>query len=158
MNKVDNEVKIAEKLKFWEEQDQINKELIPRVVKNHEMITDLTFQFEKSLTSVASLQANIDKLHEDLNSLTQINTENEKSINNLQKELIKYEELKNVVNGQGQQIQEIKNEISEQGKRIQEIKSILIESNTKEEKRSSNRLISIGVICAIILSIIGILL
>ena len=33
LSEVSKEIKIAEKLKFWEEQDQINKELIPRVVK-----------------------------------------------------------------------------------------------------------------------------
>ena len=47
LSEVSKEIKIAEKLKFWEEQDQINKELIPRVVKHHEMITDLAAQFDK---------------------------------------------------------------------------------------------------------------
>ena len=31
--------KIADKVKFWEEQDHINKELIPRVLKQHELLT-----------------------------------------------------------------------------------------------------------------------
>ena len=31
--------KIADKVKFWEEQDRINKELIPRVLKQHELLT-----------------------------------------------------------------------------------------------------------------------
>ena len=31
--------KIAGKVKFWEEQDRINKELIPRVLKQHELLT-----------------------------------------------------------------------------------------------------------------------
>ena len=30
---------IADKVKFWEEQDRINKELIPRVLKQHELLT-----------------------------------------------------------------------------------------------------------------------
>lgn len=31
--------KIAERVKFWEEQDRINRELIPRVIKNHELLS-----------------------------------------------------------------------------------------------------------------------
>ncbi len=31
--------KIADKVKFWEEQDRINRELIPRVLKQHELLT-----------------------------------------------------------------------------------------------------------------------
>ena len=33
-----SEPKIAERVKFWQEQDRINRELIPRVVKNHELL------------------------------------------------------------------------------------------------------------------------
>ena len=35
-------ISIAEKVKFWEEQDRINKSLIPRVVKMNEIITELS--------------------------------------------------------------------------------------------------------------------
>ncbi len=31
--------KIGDKVKFWEEQDRINRELIPRVLKQHELLT-----------------------------------------------------------------------------------------------------------------------
>ena len=31
--------KIAERVKFWQEQDRINRELIPRVIKNHELLS-----------------------------------------------------------------------------------------------------------------------
>lgn len=34
-------VKIGEKVKFWEEQDKLNRELIPRVLKNHGLIETL---------------------------------------------------------------------------------------------------------------------
>ena len=34
-----NEPKIAERVKFWQEQDRINRELIPRVIKGHELLT-----------------------------------------------------------------------------------------------------------------------
>lgn len=33
-------VRIAEKVKFWEEQDKINQSLIPRVLKNHDLIKE----------------------------------------------------------------------------------------------------------------------
>ncbi|MCY4624899.1 MAG: hypothetical protein OXC99_07865 [Chloroflexi bacterium] len=32
-------VPISERVKFWEEQDKINKELIPRVIRQHELLT-----------------------------------------------------------------------------------------------------------------------
>ena len=31
--------RIAERVKFWEEQDRINQELIPRVIRQHELLT-----------------------------------------------------------------------------------------------------------------------
>ena len=31
---------IAERIKFWEEQDRINQELIPRVIRQHELLTE----------------------------------------------------------------------------------------------------------------------
>lgn len=160
MSKVDNEVKIAERLKFWEEQDQINKELIPRVVKNHEMITDLTFQFEKSMNAIASIQANVDELHNDIDNINQYNSAIEMKINNLQNEYTKYEVLNSEVMRHRGQLQELKSELNRQGQAIQEIKYIVDEMNQKsiEEKNNSNKLISIGVLCAIILSIIGIIL
>ena len=33
------EPKIAERVRFWQEQDRINRELIPRVIKSHELLT-----------------------------------------------------------------------------------------------------------------------
>lgn len=32
-------VPISERVRFWEEQDRINKELIPRVIRQHELLT-----------------------------------------------------------------------------------------------------------------------
>ena len=39
--KIDTEdaPRIAERIKFWEEQDRINQELIPRVIRQHELLT-----------------------------------------------------------------------------------------------------------------------
>lgn len=42
-NEFNNEIiKIGEKVKFWEEQERLNRELIPRVIKNNEHIKSLT--------------------------------------------------------------------------------------------------------------------
>ena len=35
----DETVKIADKVRFWEEQDRINQELIPRFIRQHELLT-----------------------------------------------------------------------------------------------------------------------
>ncbi len=32
-------VSIADRVRFWEEQDKINQELIPRVIRQHELLT-----------------------------------------------------------------------------------------------------------------------
>jgi CHASE3 domain sensor protein len=32
-------IPISERVRFWEEQDRINKELIPRVIRQHELLT-----------------------------------------------------------------------------------------------------------------------
>ena len=49
--------KIAEKVKFWEEQDRINKELIPRVLKLHELFTEHVEYHEEVSTLIAGLEA-----------------------------------------------------------------------------------------------------
>ena len=52
-NKLKEDISIVEKLKFWEEQDRINSSLIPRVVKMHETITELS----KTVNSYSNLYA-----------------------------------------------------------------------------------------------------
>ena len=49
--------KIAEKVKFWEEQDRINQELIPRVLKQHELLASHIKSHESSSVNMASLEA-----------------------------------------------------------------------------------------------------
>jgi len=50
------EVKIAEKIKFWEEQDKINQELIPRVIKNHELISELVIRIDEQSTIIGNIK------------------------------------------------------------------------------------------------------
>ena len=38
---------IADKVRFWEEQDKINQELIPRVIRQHELLTAHIADHEK---------------------------------------------------------------------------------------------------------------
>ena len=52
---------IAEKVRFWEEQDRINQELIPRVLRQHEL---LIASHEESRTQLAALDSRIDSLTE----------------------------------------------------------------------------------------------
>ncbi|MEM5601306.1 hypothetical protein AAHB61_13315 [Bacillus cereus] len=113
MSEVSKEIKIAEKLKFWEEQDQINKELIPRVVKSHEMITDLAAQFDKNLISMSLFQENIDENDEEISSL--------------------HEKLKSESSKRMEQISKLTAKVEEQDIHISEMKSMLM--NQEEEIR-----------------------
>ena len=51
--------KIGEKVRFWEEQDRINKELIPRVVKQHQLFTAHVQGHEDIQVHMAALDARI---------------------------------------------------------------------------------------------------
>ena len=53
--------KIAEKVRFWEEQDRINQELIPRVIKQHELFTAHIEHHESASVHIAALEARIRK-------------------------------------------------------------------------------------------------
>ena len=51
--------KIAEKVRFWEEQDRINQELIPRVIKQHELFTAHVRGHEDVQVRMAAMDARI---------------------------------------------------------------------------------------------------
>ena len=55
---------IADKVKFWEEQDRINKELIPRVLKQHELLTAHIANHEEARAQTAALDSRIGALDE----------------------------------------------------------------------------------------------
>ena len=59
MNNEDTEKRppIAEKVKFWLEQDRINKELIPRVIKVHETVTKHIEGHEEASAAIVSMEA-----------------------------------------------------------------------------------------------------
>lgn len=51
--------RIAESVKFWEEQDRINKSIIPRILKNHDLIMDITKQVSSFSEAIAKAEAKI---------------------------------------------------------------------------------------------------
>lgn len=51
--------KIAEKVRFWEEQDRINQELIPRIIKQHELFSAHVEGHEDVRVQMAALDARI---------------------------------------------------------------------------------------------------
>lgn len=155
LSEVSKEIKIAEKLKFWEEQDQINKELIPRVVKNHEMITDLAAQFDKNLISMSLLQENIDENNEEIDSLHEkLKNESSKRMEQISKLTAKIEE-------QDIHISEMKSMLMNQEEEIREVKKVLEKVNKSLGVTGNNKgnvAVNIGVLIAIILSMIAITL
>ena len=58
--------KIAERVKFWQEQDRINRELIPRVIKGHELLTKHVETHDEShlaaMSEIQVLQARVSDL------------------------------------------------------------------------------------------------
>lgn len=50
---------IADKVRFWEEQDRINRELIPRVLKIHELLTEHVAGHEDASAQIAALEARL---------------------------------------------------------------------------------------------------
>ena len=45
---------IADRVRFWEEQDKINKELIPRVIRQHELLTAHVTDHENLVETVSN--------------------------------------------------------------------------------------------------------
>ena len=48
--------KIADKVMFWQEQDRINQELIPRVLKQHELFSNHVENHDEASTQIAALE------------------------------------------------------------------------------------------------------
>ncbi len=50
--------KIGERVKFWQEQDRINRELIPRLIKSHELLTrHVETHDEGNMSAMSEIQA-----------------------------------------------------------------------------------------------------
>lgn len=50
---------IADKVRFWEEQDKINQALIPRVIEMHEMVIDLQKRTDNISGQIAAAEARV---------------------------------------------------------------------------------------------------
>ena len=50
---------IGERVQFWEEQDRINKELIPRVLKINELLTNHIDGHESAIAQIARLESQL---------------------------------------------------------------------------------------------------
>ena len=55
---------IADKVRFWEEQDRINRELIPRVLKQNELLSAHVASHEEVRVQTASLSSRMDEMAE----------------------------------------------------------------------------------------------
>ena len=55
---------IADKVRFWEEQDRINRELIPRVLKQNELLSAHVASHEEVRLQTTSLNSRIDEIAE----------------------------------------------------------------------------------------------
>lgn len=57
-----NEVKIVDKVKFWEEQDQINQVLIPRVLELHKQLISVGLLSQQNSASCTQLRSELSDL------------------------------------------------------------------------------------------------
>lgn len=61
---------IAEKVRFWEEQDKINQTLIPRVMEIHEVVRDLSKRMGDINGQIAAAEARVlQRVHAELQSI-----------------------------------------------------------------------------------------
>ena len=72
---------IAEKVRFWEEQDKINQVLIPRVKELHEIVTDLHKRTSNISSQIAEAEARV---------LQKVQEQNEQRFKQMQSQIPKY--------------------------------------------------------------------
>lgn len=63
-------VRIAEKVKFWEEQDRINQALIPRVLRMHDLMTRLAKQVEGTRERITVFESRLTRHIDTADGLT----------------------------------------------------------------------------------------
>ncbi len=77
--------KIGEKVRFWEEQDRINHELIPRVIKQHELFTAHVQGHEDAQVRLAAMDARISEAVDE--AVTQAVAASDKKIKALEEQV-----------------------------------------------------------------------
>ena len=145
MSKNNEEVKIAEKVKFWEEQDQINKELIPRVIKNHEMITALTEQSERQLHQAASMQDEIEHHQRDMERM-------DTKTNEMKQDL---ETIKGELSAEKKSNQELKAALTKSESQLKELERFMNETDGGAGHKKKDVILIIGIVAALFMSISG---
>ena len=106
---------IAERVKFWEEQDRINQELIPRVIRQHELLTQHIGDHEM-LPIVAAIAAKEALEQAQSETLRQLETATA-----IQQELTRQlEESKTQVERQSQELAQARGEREKLSKELQE--------------------------------------
>lgn len=61
------DIKIVEKVKFWEEQDKINQVLIPRVLEMHEQIKEVSLLGQKNASEYIQIKPTLNAIENKIN-------------------------------------------------------------------------------------------
>ena len=93
---IENAPPIAERVRFWEEQDRINQELIPRVIRQHELLTQHISDHEMlPIVAAAAAREAIEQAQEEtLRQLEEARTLNRELANQLEQTKTEREDQK----------------------------------------------------------------
>ena len=109
---------IAEKVRFWQEQDKINQELIPRVIRQHELLTTHIKDHETlpQVAADAARQSVAQAMEETNRQLETASAEREELSSKLEQAIAQQEELT-------QQLQQAKNMQEQQAQELEQAKT-----------------------------------
>ncbi len=127
---------IAEKVRFWQEQDQINQALIPRVVKLHDTVAEIARQMEGTPTLLAAMESRLrrqtheekEKLEQRASQLEQLAEQQADSLSILRKEASdEWISLRRDVERAGFNAADLARRIDEHSLRIETLQKSLID-------------------------------
>ena len=136
----DETVKIAEKVRFWEEQDRINQELIPRVIRQNELLTQHIAEHD-NLQQILS-----DTIQKALSEQAQ---QYESALDTAQKQLNETHE-QNTQKTLAEQAQQYQSALDTTQKQLNETHTQLLENLRQEARQTQNRTTAIAAGSAII--------
>ena len=130
----DETVKIAEKVRFWEEQDRINQELIPRVIRQNELLTQHIAEHD-NLQQILS-----DTTQKALSEQTQ---QYESALDTAQKQLNEtHDQI--TQKALSEQTQQYESALDTAQKQLNETYAQLLEDLRQEARQTQNRLTAIA--------------
>lgn len=136
----DETVKIAEKVRFWEEQDRINQELIPRVIRQNELLTQHIAEHD-NLQQILS-----DTIQKTLSEQAQ---QYESALDTAQKQLNEtHEQI--TQKALSEQAQQYESALDTTQKQLNETHTKALEALRQEARQTQNRLTAIAAGSAII--------